>query len=376
MAKVILADVILELTGECAIAAAIRREFAAALPSDGVPHLTFHLVSALPHWAPDEQVCLVGDLCATANVVEFTPDSSCSLRLAVDAQGNWHVWCKPLRTGGQVAPRLWQRWRSRTFLTADEALGVNIAFGPLVGLLHLRILALGGALIHGAAFALQGKGLLLAGWGGSGKTSLLGHIAAQEASLWEYLGDDLAMFDSQGKLALVPLAIHFKHYNLGGFRELTDRVMRGRTGLEKWHWQRRNHGKKILGGMKRVAPEALFSLPQASRPVHLALHLDRYAGEELITTRMRPEDFASAACAGTLNEYRSLLGVLLKVSALPSALGFSVLPSVIELWRETEKTILNCVLAIPVWRIQIPRNWSSRKVGAELATVARELMEI
>ncbi|MDP3058783.1 MAG: hypothetical protein Q8N36_04935, partial [bacterium] len=339
MAKLLLGDMLIELLGDGQIADAIRKEFSCLHSGEGTPHLSFHLVSDLPHWEQGEKVHMVGDFSASARTVEFSPDAPCRMRLQINEDGHWNVWCKALPSSEQKAmsqrPIIWQRWRSRNFLSTNEAIGVNIVFGPLVALLHLRLLNMNGALLHGAAIAKDGQGVLLSGWGGSGKTSLLGSIAVQEKTNWEFLGDDLALLDSQGNLSVVPLAIHLKSYNLTVAEKLYAKVKKGNPFLEHWHWLYRLK-TSTLKPMRRPRLEELFQLPASNRPISLAVHFDRYSGEEFIVSELSAKEFSGVVTAGTLNEYRCILGSLLKASGLPIEVAEKSFSTVTDLWLNTE----------------------------------------
>ena len=63
------------------------------------------------------------------------------------------------------------------------------------------------ALIHGGAVAREGKGLCFAGSAGSGKTTLIAHLAKTG---WDYLGDDMAPVDGGGELLPWPTPLSVK----------------------------------------------------------------------------------------------------------------------------------------------------------------------
>jgi len=362
--------------GEGPIYKAVVKEFSCLEKGERSPHVVVYIVSSLPAWSEAEVMYKVGDLSTSSNIVEFSPDGSCRMRVSTDKEGCWHVWCAPSLTAAQKTmsskPQVWQRWRSRSYLTVEETIGANIVFGPLVAILHMRLLELGGALIHGAGLASGGKGVLLSGWGGSGKTSLLGYIAAKHASTWEYLGDDLAVFDAHGNLGVVPLAMHLKNYNLTSSPELYAKVRTGQPLLQHWHWVYGNRFTKAKP-MRRPMPNELFSLPDTNIPVRLAVHLDRYSGEEMAVRQISTQTFATQVTAGTLSEYSSILGCLLKAAALPCPAP-AWLPTVLDLWARTETTVLKHLGEIPVWRILVPSHWNSQQVGSELTSHITELL--
>ena len=63
----------------------------------------------------------------------------------------------------------------------------------------------GKTLVHSSTVEKDGKSFLFPAWGGVGKTSLMSYFLSAG---WNYLGDDIAVLSTDGRLHHFPLPMH------------------------------------------------------------------------------------------------------------------------------------------------------------------------
>jgi hypothetical protein len=80
---------------------------------------------------------------------------------------------------------------------------VDIIHGPLLGVIHLRLLYKGAALLHSSAIANeQGNGVLLPGWAQSGKSTIADILIKKKS--WKFIGEDICIVTKEGMLIPFP----------------------------------------------------------------------------------------------------------------------------------------------------------------------------
>ena len=99
--------------------------------------------------------------------------------------------------------------------------------------------------VHSSGFAKNGKGILIGGTGGSGKTSLELELCINRN--FTFLNDDIAIVNNEG--LIFPNLAHPKiyGYNLESFPELREMLFDGKSATDKFFWQFR---EKFFGKNK------------------------------------------------------------------------------------------------------------------------------
>jgi hypothetical protein len=168
---------------------------------------------------------------------------------------------EPLLSGLKVADQVKNAdSENRIEVIKDQGQYVVVHNGIEVERSHLQHRALGGiiqsliqcgypeskwmAYIHGAAGAYEGRGVVLPGTGGSGKSTLM---AALAWSGWQYWCDDIVPLQIDGKVRAVPLGICLKEGSwvaLGAYLHgLEDHLAHHRYGVPVKYFQ--PDGKRI-----------------------------------------------------------------------------------------------------------------------------------
>ena len=209
-----------------------------------------------------------------------------------------------IRVSAREAPRaalrdLVSRLRDINYLQAVDRAAKDVVYGALIPAVQLRQLPLRQTWLHASAVARDGRAVVLAAWGGIGKTSLMLQLAHRGG--WQFLADDLAVLDDSGTVYRSPWRIQVYAYSLEGEGELRRRVLAGRGPVDRFQWyallwrrgpmqvRRRMHGSELFGD-SGVADAARLGQ---------ALFLRR-VGRGAFAVRTLEPDRAAAAAAATL----------------------------------------------------------------------------
>jgi hypothetical protein len=89
------------------------------------------------------------------------------------------------------------------FLYRWQNLLLDIIHGPLLGIIHLRLLRENSALIHASAITNKnGKGILIPGWAQSGKSTIVDILINKKS--WKFIAEDLCILTKEKTLATYP----------------------------------------------------------------------------------------------------------------------------------------------------------------------------
>jgi hypothetical protein len=88
----------------------------------------------------------------------------------------------------------------------------------LIPLIHLSLVSRHGSLVHAAAVTYRGHGVLIAAWGGTGKTSTL--ITLLRHHDCRFMADDIAAVTSDGNVHRMARTINVLDYNLRRYPDL------------------------------------------------------------------------------------------------------------------------------------------------------------
>ena len=101
-------------------------------------------------------------------------------------------------------------------LRYERGLSPAYVFYIFESVLHLFLLKRDSALLHGAAFTLNDRGVWVTSWGGTGKTNILLYMISKEKS-FGHLADDWAIIDSRGMIYAYPKRMRIYGYNLAAY---------------------------------------------------------------------------------------------------------------------------------------------------------------
>lgn len=108
-------------------------------------------------------------------------------------------------------------------LTYEQGLNPAYLFYIFEAILHFVLLSRGKALVHGASFALHGKGVWVTSWGGTGKTNLLLYFLTNNSNFknFSYLSDDWTIVDRSGMLMTYPKRMRIYGYNIAAYPQFS-----------------------------------------------------------------------------------------------------------------------------------------------------------
>jgi hypothetical protein len=127
-----------------------------------------------------------------------------------------------------------------------ESQASRIRLAVLEPLLYFRLPSKGCTLLHASALSLNGSGILIAGSGHVGKTTLALQLAKRG---FAYLGDDLSILRDDGQILSYPEPIRIEKQHLRLFPSLREKAFSGAGGL----------GRMLLRNVSENSSEELLN---------------------------------------------------------------------------------------------------------------------
>lgn len=150
-----------------------------------------------------------------------------------------------------------------------------LLYGHLLPGAQLALLARGATLVHASSLVgPRGRGVLVLGRGGAGKTSASTSLYMRQPDRWRSMSDDLAIVSADGMLHRSPVPINVFPYNTERFDELAAVVANEASVADRMHWWLRARLLGPSGVARRFAPLADFTGP-ASVPLAAVVDLVR-----------------------------------------------------------------------------------------------------
>lgn len=142
------------------------------------------------------------------------------------------------------------------------------------------------SLVHAAAISVNGKALLLAGTGGTGKTSAL--LALRKDDRAGFLSDDIAVISQGGNVYPNLAWPKIYGYNLSSYIEKKE-VLRNRSMLDKLHFNTKLYlNPKTV--RRKIRPDRLYaSVNFQSIPLDRVVYLIRDNSEKINIRNLLPE---------------------------------------------------------------------------------------
>ncbi|WP_255194496.1 hypothetical protein [Natronobeatus ordinarius] len=165
----------------------------------------------------------------------------------------------------------------------------------------------GFAFLHAASVSVNGRGVALTGWGGTGKTSTTIRWIQQSDDI-SFLSDDLAIISGQGKIYPYYRSIVIYSYNTDNSILSKSVFLDGVADQLQWNWRERRYDGMGVG--RRVPPEELFDdqLGLGGPPeLDVAVYLSREERERFTHEYLSAEELAQRSTAVILFELDWLL---------------------------------------------------------------------
>lgn len=340
------------ITGDDPVVPYIRAEFAPILEKASAsleePHIRFHFV--------DEVVKPTG--CRKIGPLQVASDcyytSLEGYTYRVSQKGgvvNVDIKSVPLTWKQRLAPDWLIRLADWNYLSPHETLAKNFIYSVFDYLSQLVQLPLGQTYLHASAIELEGKGVLLAGWGGVGKSSTMLKLVLEKG--WRYLSDDLVVLDQAGRIWLSPKNLQVYAYNLADQRALESALFDERAILDRaaWGWRRRVYGPGAV--RRRVSPETLFGTRRVAKEAELALALfmDRTDQQDFSVVPISQGEAADRAAMTLLNELQPLTDLSV---AMHSGGVSAILPRVDAFHEMTEKVLGKGLKRVQPYAVSVP----------------------
>lgn len=139
-------------------------------------------------------------------------------------------------------------------------------YGHLLPGAQLALLEREATLVHASSLVgPRGRGVLVLGRGGAGKTSASTSLYMRQPNRWRSMSDDLAIVSRDGLLYRSPVPINVFPYNTERFPELSQVVSRESSRADRAHWWLRSRLIGSDGVARRFAPLPEFLGPPTAQ---------------------------------------------------------------------------------------------------------------
>jgi hypothetical protein len=322
----------LSVVGDDESADYLRAEFAALPDTRHDPMVTVRPVSSRSE---------LGDVAARYGRV-WTGDSvvrldfshwSSSIAFADDASVEVRYWADVEFQRFRPRPRNWN------FLSAAEELAKAAIYDGLDQAIQLQQMQLDQTFVHASSICRDGSAVVIAGWGGVGKTSSVMQLVREDG--YRFLSDDLAVVSSAGDVFRSPKRMQIYPYNVVGLKPLEDELLGGRGPVERlqWHVRRKLRGPK--GVRRRVAAEELFGEDRVAARSMMShfIHLERGTWSTPRRIELAADEAASRSAGILVHEMNPLNEIDAALQGSNSNNPFSA-----RRWEDRSKEILASAL--------------------------------
>ncbi len=144
-------------------------------------------------------------------------------------------------------------WYDRSWMSLQEVLTYSLINGVLepIGVLFFPEKL---PLIHAAGFCYKGKGYLISGEGGVGKTTTSLKLLIKNRDVF-YMTDDMAIVDNKGYLYYYPRNMIVYQYNIRDIPELMSLLKNTQTIMDRIHWYFHKSENRRKMSRRRLPPE-------------------------------------------------------------------------------------------------------------------------
>lgn len=215
--------------------------------------------------------------------------------------------------------------------------------------------------IHGAAMADQaGRGLLISGEGGVGKTSLALELGREHG--WSFISDDMVIVDEQGVMHFNANYPKLYAYNVVGDPVLEQMLLRddGLLGLLQWRLRKRWPNQV----RREIDPATLYAATVATAPLQWMLIVERADVSEI---GLQPLDVDAAAARSTTILISELAKVRTAIEAYVAADGSHLAHT----WNPTTwtETLVRALANANRFLVQVPKTMQAIPYRRKMASV-------
>lgn len=264
-----------------------------------------------------------------------------------------HVHVRSLKrfSAERTTPAAVLRAGSRSHLLPSESVAKNFMYNVFDYLTQLANLELGQSYVHASSFERDGRGVVMAAWGGVGKTTAMLKLVGENG--WRFLSDDLGLVDDAGTLWRTPKRMQVYAYNLEGQPQLYRTLMGQRSLLDRAAW----HVRRATGGLdkvrRRVSAEELFGPERVASQARLT-QVFAMERADVPTVRIEAIDTREVVRRATATMMREVQPMGDLISAMYSGSRHPVLPTHEQFLQRTAAALERAFAGVPVRLIRVP----------------------
>lgn len=263
-------------------------------------------------------------------------------------------------------------------------LGKRELLTAVVPLVDLQMVEAGAAMVHSATFSLSGHGVLMAAWGGVGKTSTMAKLVNDFHA--GFMGDDWAFLTTEGDLLAFEKPMFIKPHHKPIYPHL---FKSKRKPLVPTAFSRplgrvttRVHPlitmfPKLAALIRKWSPEHMMVSPSKALPeativdrerIGLAVFAERYHGSEMEVVE-KPADWMVSRVVGNFHaemaqHSRDVLTALGATGHVP-----------IERFHASKGEIVGKGLSgVPCYELRVPADWSADRASDNIVSTILELV--
>lgn len=143
---------------------------------------------------------------------------------------------------------------NRSYIYRSQNLAKVILYNDIEPLIHQILIEDGAAFIHSSCVSRDGAGILISGWGGTGKTSVATKLI--DTGNWNFVADDLCLVRSDGTAQPYLKRVQIYPYNIS--KQYESQLISSDSLMDGINWKIRS---TILGQdsvRRRISPLKLF----------------------------------------------------------------------------------------------------------------------
>lgn len=251
----------------------------------------------------------------------------------------------------RVTPSWLLRAANRNYLLPSEKVAKNFMYNVFDYLSQLANLRLGQTYLHASSFERDGRAVAIAAWGGVGKTTSMLKLVGEAG--WRFLSDDLGLIDESRTAWRTPKRMQIYGYNLEGQPVLRERLMSGRSPLDRaaFGLVNRTAGPKRV--RRRVSAEELFGPERIARSGRLddVIGMERASVPDIVVETIEPDELARRAASTMVREVQPLADL---IAAMHSGGSRPILPTHAEFFDTTRAMLRACLDGVRCRMVRVP----------------------
>lgn len=253
----------------------------------------------------------------------------------------------------KLIPKSLYRFKNWNFLSVEEIYAKNFMYDIFDYITQIVNLQNNQTYIHASSFTKGNRGIMVAAWGGIGKTTTMLKLVNEFG--WKYLSDDLGIIDTAGQIYRSPKKMQIYAYNLENQKKIKNLLMQGRNLWDKasWCWHYLKRGKK--GVRRRVSAEELFGSERVAQKAKLTdfIFIERAEQSNFSVREISIENISKRVAATILKEIEPFNQLSY---AINSATDDFFMPNSFDIYSQTENIVKSSLKNVTPILVTIPKN--------------------